>query len=98
MMEKKTNKRTKLFFDTVKLMRENQRSYYSTRSKEYLERSKRAEGWIDSEIAKADYIVHAFNIGKTIDINSLKKLYMSQKFETIEQVKEYIESGKEPIW
>lgn len=88
--------RAKLFFDTVKLMRENQRSYYSTRSRVYLERSKRAEGWIDSEIAKAEYILHAKQLRKTIDMASLKRLYMSQRFENIEQVKDYIENGKEP--
>lgn len=45
------------FFDLVREMRETQRSYFLTRSKELLEKSKQLEQEVDREIARVDAIL-----------------------------------------
>jgi len=47
----------KEFFDFVVEMRENQKEYFRTRSKEALEKSKRIERVIDAEIARVKQIL-----------------------------------------
>lgn len=47
----------KAFFDLVREMRETQRSYFLTRSKELLEKSKQLEQEVDREIARVDAIL-----------------------------------------
>lgn len=47
----------KEFFDFVVEMRENQKEYFRTRSKEALEKSKHIERVIDAEIARVKQIL-----------------------------------------
>ena len=47
----------KEFFDFVVEMRENQKEYFRTRSKEALEKSKRIERVVDAEIARVKQIL-----------------------------------------
>ena len=47
----------KEFFDFVVEMRENQKEYFRTRSKDALEKSKRIERVIDAEIARVKQIL-----------------------------------------
>lgn len=42
------------FFDLVREMREAQKGYFSTRSKDLLEKSKQLEREVDREIARVD--------------------------------------------
>lgn len=45
------------FFDLVREMREAQRSYFLTRSKDLLEKSKDLEREVDREIARVDKLL-----------------------------------------
>lgn len=45
------------FFNLVREMREAQRSYFRTRSKDLLEKSKLLESEVDREIARVDTIL-----------------------------------------
>lgn len=45
------------FFDLVREMREAQRSYFLTRSKDLLEKSKQLEREVDREISRVDAIL-----------------------------------------
>ena len=45
------------FFNLVREMRKTQRSYFLTRSKELLEKSKQLEQEVDREIARVDAIL-----------------------------------------
>lgn len=47
----------KEFFDVVSQMREAQKSYFRTRSKSSLEKSKELEKQVDAEISKVNYIL-----------------------------------------
>lgn len=45
------------FFNLVREMRETQRSYFLTRSKDLLEKSKQLEREVDREIARVDKLL-----------------------------------------
>lgn len=45
------------FFDVVSQMREAQKSYFRTRSKSSLEKSKELEKQVDDEIKRVNYIL-----------------------------------------
>lgn len=45
------------FFDLVREMRETQKGYFSTRSKDLLEKSKQLEREVDIEIARVDKLL-----------------------------------------
>lgn len=45
------------FFDLVREMREAQRSYFRTRSKDLLEKSKQLEREVDREITRVDKLL-----------------------------------------
>ena len=47
----------KEFFDLVREMREAQRSYFLTRSKDLLEKSKQLEREVDREITRVDKLL-----------------------------------------
>lgn len=47
----------KEFFDLVREMRKAQRSYFRTRSKDLLEKSKLLESEVDREIARVDKLL-----------------------------------------
>lgn len=47
----------KTFFNLVREMREAQRSYFRTRSKDLLEKSKLLESEVDREISRVDTIL-----------------------------------------
>lgn len=47
----------KSFFNLVREMREAQRSYFRTRSKDLLEKSKLLESEVDREIARVDKLL-----------------------------------------
>lgn len=47
----------KEFFDLVREMRETQKGYFLTRSRDLLEKSKRLEREVDREIARVDAVL-----------------------------------------
>lgn len=52
---------TKTFYTTVNRMRQAQNTYFQTRSKEALQRSKQLEKAVDSELARINAILKAKN-------------------------------------